>query len=566
MLNCLRLNNYIFVDVLEIDFRSGLTVFTGETGAGKSIIIDAIEIVLGDKIDKSCIQKDKDYCEITGCFNVHDKDFLKLFEFFDEELIIRRRIDSSGKSRSYINDKIVSLSLLKEISRYIVDIHGQHTHQLLLDPKEQLDIIDRFGKVFGQKIKIKELVRKRKILNDKIDDLKSRKKNTEEKFDLYKFQKEEIDSLNTYKGEDEELEKEFAVLSNAEKIADITEQVISDLNNSDDSVIYKVGKTIKNMQTLQEYHEKYKTFAQEAKACVPVFEEIVSQVSSFKDTLDFDNAKLEHVGMRITALERIKKKYKKSMEEILSYRDFIADEIKALANDEYDDSGLLEELKNLNKSIKEQAQILSYLRNKAGAELKSLIQKELKDLGMEQVVLNIKLEKRKDSSNNVIIDENGQDKCLFLIRTNIGSNFMLLEDVVSGGELSRIMLAIKSSAAKYDKVPLLIFDEIDNGLGGKASFIVGKKLFKVSREHQVICVTHMPQVAVFADNHKYVYKKVIDKKDTITYVEDIGNQDNRINELGRMLSGSNVTEVTLNHAKEFIKHADACRGTISCAR
>jgi DNA repair protein RecN (Recombination protein N) len=553
MLTELKLCNYIFISDMELDFDKGLSVFTGETGAGKSIIIDAIKIILGDKIDKSCIQKNKDFCEITACFNNVNREILDKLEITSDEIILRRRIDITGKTKSYINDRLVSISIIEDISKFLIDIHGQHNHELLFHEDEQRNIIDRFSSIYDELNSFKEIFQEKNKLENDIKNLLQHEEEIKTKADLYNFQIQEIDSMKTYDGEDEELEKQFLVLSNSNRINELFAEVSSNLIEEDNSAVERIGKSIKVMEELSKYDDRYVPFLEDLKKSLGVLNEIGFQVSSNKDNIEFDPKKLEQVSEKVRKLDLLKKKYKKNLKEILEYRNFIEKELKILSNDSSARKELEEELKKITIKVNKQAQNISKLRIEAAKKLETLIHKELKDLGMDKVKIDIRIIDKKNKQGENYIDETGKDQISFFIKTNIDSDFNPLKDVVSGGELSRIMLAIKSAIAEYDMVPILIFDEIDTGLGGASAFIVGKKLHKLSMKHQVVCITHLAQVAVFGDNHKLVLKKVENNK-TNTIINNL-NEKNRKEEVGRMLGGNSVTVSALKNAEELFELA-----------
>jgi DNA repair protein RecN (Recombination protein N) len=549
MLSELKLCNYIFISDMDLDFDKGLSVFTGETGAGKSIIIDAIKIILGDKLDKSCIQKDKDFCEITACFNNVSREILEKLEIKENEIIIRRRIDTTGKTKSYVNDRLVSVSMIEDISRFLIDIHGQHNHELLFNEDEQRNIIDRFGSIYDELNSFREIFQEKNKLEEDIKKLLNHEEEVKTKADLYNFQIQEINSLETYNGEDEELEKQFLILSNSNKINELFDLVSLNVLEDENSAIERIGRSVKAIEELSKYEDKYVSLLEDLKKTLNVLNEVGFQVSSNKDNIEFDPNKLEQVSIKLQKLDSLKKKYKKSLKEILEYRTFIENELKILSNDSSIRKELEEKLKKIASKVNKEAQNISKLRIEASKKLETLIHRELKDLDMDKVKINVRISDKKNKQDEVCLDETGKDEISFFVKTNIDSDFSPLKEIVSGGELSRIMLAIKSAIAEYDEVPILIFDEIDTGLGGASAFIVGKKLHKLSRKHQVVCITHLAQVAVFGDNHKLVLKKVENNK-TNTVINNL-NEKNRLEEVGRMLGGNKITNSALENAKEL---------------
>ncbi|MFH1715168.1 MAG: DNA repair protein RecN [Elusimicrobiota bacterium] len=551
MLVTLVLKNYIFIDEIEIPFSKGFTVFTGETGAGKSIVVSAIELVLGEKIKVSCVQKNKDFAEITAQFIISDEALRAEFGCESEEVILRRRIDSDGKSRCYINERLVGISALEQFGERLVDIHGQHSHQILLKTNEQRDIVDRFAGVDRELDAVRGLYFERKKLNDLLNTEESSKKLLIERVDLYKFQKDEIDKIDPKPGEIEELEEEYEFLRNRDKIIRMVDELGQDISTADGSVLERLSRAEINLEALSVYGSNFKNLTEELKSTIGVLREIADQALSFSDNIEFDPKRLEIVSNRLEQLHYLRKKYG----NITEYREKISKELDRISTITLDEQELKERLDETSKSLFSAAEKLSDKRKKASQKLEKMVEYELSDVGMEKVKVKIDITDNLDDSSNINISECGYDEIEFLVQTNVGSDFKPLRKIASGGELSRIMLALKSAMASYDKIPFLVFDEIDTGLSGKIASMVGKKMYGVSKNHQVLCITHLPQVAAYSDE-QYVISKSI--KNNAPNIEiKIVREKERLNELGRMLGGNKVTDITLSHAKELFELAAA---------
>lgn len=549
MLVTLCLKNYIFIDEMELDFNTGLTMVTGETGAGKSILVDAIELVLGEKMDSACIQNGKDFCEITGVFQTHDRNVLEHAGIEDETLVIRRSITKDGRSKCYINDRMVSVSTLRQLGRYLIDIHGQHSHQLLLESDEQMEIVDRFGNVGETKECVAALYHEKKRVEQELAIYLEQKERAQQNVELYAFQKNEIEHIAPVEGENEALEKERRMLSDSDKICRIANELVCDISDDDGCISHRAARATKNCVALTQYDAQFAALAQDAERCMRVFDEIASQISSFQQRLEFDPKRLECVLERLEQIGRLTKKYGPTIADVLRHRDTVAAALASITGSEEREEALRAACDDIDTRLKEHALKLSKLRSHAAQKLEALVTYELKSLDMHKTEFSITVRQQKNPDGTLMIDTTGCDRVEYFVRTNVGSELRPLAQIISGGELSRVMLALKASVAPHDRVNTLVFDEIDTGLGGKTAFVVGKKLSKLSASHQVLCITHLPQVAAFADHH-YVVTKKTERGTTKTEVI-ILEADARVQEISRMLGGATITDVTVQHAREL---------------
>ncbi|MTI65446.1 MAG: DNA repair protein RecN [Firmicutes bacterium] len=556
MLRELNIKNFAIIDELNLNFTKGFNVLTGETGAGKSIIIDAVGLALGGRSTKEFVRTGKDKAVIEALFDLKDKVSTDkiLLEFGIERepdgvILLTREIHNSGRSTSRINGRTVTLNMLRKLTKNLVDIHGQHEHQSLLSWENHIKFVDSFGdeKLKKLKQKINEKYTKFINLEKNIKKLSYNDMERERKIDLLKFQLEEINEANLEIGEEEKITKKYNVISNTEEIVSVLDNITRKLNYSDfnqnsiidnlNNIAVLLNKIINHDESLSEYHENIQTIIYQ-------LQDIARDLRDYSESIEFNPEKLSFLDERINLINRLKRKYGTNIKEILDYRDEIAEELDNIENNEKDLKEFKKEVEIVKKELNELCDILTEYRKKVAKKLEKNIIKELKSLNMKDVTFKINFDEYG------YYTKNGKDKIEFLISTNPGEPLKSLSKIVSGGEMSRIMLALKSILAEVDDIPSLIFDEIDTGISGRTAQIVGEKIAKISFTHQILCITHLPQIAAMADNHFHIDKS-IKKGKTITDVK-ILNYEQRINELSRLLGGVDLTSTTKLHAKEMI--------------
>ncbi|MDR0676974.1 MAG: DNA repair protein RecN [Elusimicrobiota bacterium] len=568
MLNCLKLKNYIFIDDLEIDFSEGLTILTGETGSGKSILVDAISLLLGEKVEKQIIKKDADFCEISVIFDIKARLFdtqnfenesidKEIFEEFltnlneEKTLIFTRRILKNNKNKFYINGKFVILNVMKEILSRFLEIHGQNSNQKIFSNSIQLNILDRFSN--NQKIlkEIEKFYNLKNQIEKKLSDILEEKKVLKEKKDFLKFQADELSKFNFKKGEDEELEIEYKKLSNIDLIG----QILNNISEKSAIISQNIFNLAKNFEELKKYNNDYLEFDNEINSSMDMFNELENRINSSKNLLESSPYRLDEIAAKLDKISKMKKKYHLRLDELLEYKSKLETDLKKIDYDSDEEIELKDELIEINKKLDEKSQEIHKIRFENAKNLEILINKNFEELDMEKVQLKIEITKNQNfSTNDLIFSKTGFDKVNFLIKTNPGQDFAELKNIISGGELSRIMLAIKYVLSNFDKTTTLIFDEIDTGISGKTAFIIGKKMKNIAMSHQVFCITHQPQVAVFGDNNKLI-KKEISANDIKIKVENL-SKTGKIKEIARMLGGLNITEKVIENAKELIESAE----------
>ncbi|MGM0436729.1 MAG: DNA repair protein RecN [Bacillota bacterium] len=558
MLLDLRVKNFALIKKLEINFNDGLNVLTGETGAGKSIIIGALEMLLGGRASRDVIRKGKEKAYIEAVYEPEKLELInnKLEEYGieseDDILLLSREIKRTGRNRSRINGQLATLSMVRNISSYLVDIHGQHEHQSLLNVKLHLDFLDDFigEKIMPLKNKINKKYNKIKNINKELKEIEIDEGEKARELDLLEFQINEIEKANLEIGEFEKLEKKYKKLSNAEDIFSTTGMIYNDINGDDfnnNGILDKIGHFMTELDSLKEYDEKLDKFHSQMENIYYLLQDLGYEIREYNEKLDFNKEILKEIEDRLDTINNLKKKYGDNIEEILEYKK----KMKKRRDNLISQEDLIKELKDKRKKIKndyyELAKELSNIRKKSAKNLEKRIKNELTDLAMEDVLFKVKFEKKE-------LSEDGIDNIEFMISPNPGEDLKSLAKIASGGELSRIMLAFKKIIAEIDKVDTLIFDEVDSGVGGKTAQKMAEKLAVIGSKRQVICITHLPQIASMGDSHFYINKTTEDGK-TYTNIDKLKDKE-KPKELARMLGGVKMTDTTLEHAEEMIKLAE----------
>ena len=551
MLRELRLNNLAIIKKVDLEFNNGLIALTGETGAGKSILLDGISLLIGERSSIDMIRAGANNLFAEGVFSLTQDQIEKLtklgFEIEDEELIVARYLDKNLKSKITVNGMRITVSKLKELMSNVLDLVGQHEHQYLLNKNYHLELLDKFldKETLELKQNIKAIITELKKINQQVESIEQEKAAIEEKKDIYEFQINEIDSLNIKNNEDVELEEEYKILFNAGKIAEKLGDSTQKLKGTEVSILKQLQKVKKNLEQLSTISDNYsETFALIDKLYYEL-DEVSYTIEDMLEEVEIDDSRLEKVIKRIDAINKLKFKYGSTTIEIMAYRDDIQKKLSMIdfENDELEK--LREKKKNITKEYFEKSSILSELRKKAGNMLEEKINIELKDLNMTAARFKVEF------TSKDIIRSKGIDEIEFMMSTNVGEDLKPLAKIASGGEVSRIMLALKTIFSEVDNISLLIFDEIDTGISGETVKRVANKLKKLSERVQVVCVTHSQQIAAKATQQFYI-KKEIENDLTETKVREL-NTDERIREIARMISGDTITETSIKHAKEIME-------------
>jgi DNA repair protein RecN (Recombination protein N) len=551
MLKELRIKNLAIIDDLTLRFGKGLNVLTGETGAGKSIIVDALGLALGDRAQSDMIKSGQTDASVQAFFDFDRPLALPVPDIDTSEgLFIRRVISSAGKSRAYINDTMVTLQTLSEVGKSLVDLMSQHEHQSLLSSDNQREILDLYGRLHQERERVASIYREVRDLEKECRMLGEKVRERSQRLDLLRFQIDEIDSANLASGEKASLGQEKQILANLGKLSALAESTYSLLYESEGSCLEKLSQVRTQLREISLIDNTMEDALKTIEAAVPLIEDASIIIRGYKDRYDLDPARLEFVEERLETLKRLEKRYGENMEEIIKYRDNARVELESLesADERLSDIGNQLDLKNTELTAA--SAVLSDKRKKTGHKLEGLISDTLRDLAFGDPGFSIEIIRETDNEGKASIGTKGFDHIEFRFTANPGEPLKPLSRIISGGELSRVMLALKSILAGVDNTPVLIFDEVDAGIGGSAAESVGRKLDALSGSHQVICITHLPQIATYADCHMKIEKNALNNRVTVE-VKELTGKD-RKNEIARMLSG-NITDISLRHAGELLE-------------
>ena len=537
MISTLHIKNIGIIDDLSIDLNNGLNILTGETGAGKTLIIDSLGIISGERFSKDMIRKGENFSFVEACIYLPENEMAA-----DGNIIVSREIYANGRNMCKINGRMVTVNELKSFMENVIDIHGQHDNQQLLNPSTHIEYLDSFGEkeIKELKVKYKELYKQYNSIKIELKNNYGDDKEKQRKLDLLRYQFEEIDNANLKLGEDEKLEADRKIILNSEKINESLN--VADMEISEHS-IDAINEAIRALEKIENLDENYAKTLNSLKSTYYDIQEIGRDISSLREDVYFDEEQRQELENRLDLIFSLKRKYGNTIDEILKYKTEVEEEIVKLENIDEHNNKLKKELEQLRNEMLEIGTKLNILRNKYAKVLEEKINTELADLEMKNARININVVFNKEDFNS-----NGLDIVEILIKTNIGEDAKPLCKIASGGEMSRIMLAIKNVLSNVDNVPVLIFDEIDTGISGMAAKSVGEKLKSISKMHQVLCVTHLASIAAKGDYNYFIYKKVENEK-TITNVQLL-NEEETIKEIARISSGE-ITEISLQHAKEL---------------
>ena len=561
MLLNLHVKNLALIEEVDVDFEKGLIVLTGETGAGKSLILGSVNIALGNKASKDMIRKGTDYSLVELTFSVSENcaKQLKKYDIYMEEdniITVTRKI-SEGRSVSKINGETVNIKTLKNVMSLLIDIHGQHDHQSLLYTKNHLDILDKFAKdsVLELKEQIKEEYSKYTKLIKKLEEFNIDEGQKAREIEFAEYEVNEIESANLKPEEDVQVEEKFKKLSNSKEIVSALSEIYNALSYETAGGLGDIiNKAVMDINSIKGMDEKISQFQTELYDIDNLCRELTSQIYDYNSGMDFNPEYVREVEERLDVINHLKLKYGNSIEEILRYKEEKEEYLEKLNNMTDEMESVKNQISELEGTLNNLCTKLSEQRKKAAKELEVLVKQALVDLNFIAVEFEIQIT-RKES-----IGENGFDNVEFMISTNPGESVKPLVKVASGGELSRIMLAIKSILATEDDIDTLIFDEIDTGISGQTAMKVAEKMAKISRNHQVICISHLSQIAAMADSH-YLIKKTADENSTTTSIKKLTRQQS-IEELVRINGGSGITEAGLIHATEMKDMADRTKSNL----
>ena len=566
MLKSLKIQDYALIKSIYVEFGKGLNIITGETGAGKSILIDAINLLIGERASNETVREGTQKAFVEGIFDVQSNN--KVEDLLNEnqieilpELILRREISLKGANRCFINDTPAPLSVVKDLGDILVDFHGQHEHQALLKPDTHIDYLDEFSHSEDLLRNYKWLYNALIKLKKDLAELKGQTNSSNEKRDIYLFQMKEIDAVSPELGEDEKLVEELKILENSEQLLELTTNIYQGLYESENAVYDSLVK-IRNM--LNEATSIDKSFSEsnkEYESVLAMIKDISEYIRNYNSRIEMDSDRLNTIRERLSAINLLKKKYGGTIKSVLEHRKKIGEEAGEAEDSMEKVSQLENKIISVSKNCADAAEKLYKNRRDGGKEMEEEVKEILKYLGVTNASFNVKIthEKAEENDNDVIIirdkpykyNSKGYDKVEFFISTNKGESPKPLAKVASGGEVSRVMLTLKTILARSDRTPVLIFDEIDTGVSGPIAQKVGEAMRALTNYHQVIAITHLPQIAGMA-NHHFLVEKLAEDDRVVSSIRKLSNE-RRILEIAKLMSGEMITEASIKGAKELIR-------------
>ena len=562
MLVQLHIENFALIDHVVLEFGPGLNVLTGETGAGKSMIVGALGLVLGQRAHADMLRDDGKATLIEALFDItaypHFSDLLDRMGIARDEphLLLKRTMTKSG-SRCYINTNLATLTMLQDIGQHLMDILGQHQHQTLLRRDHQLTLLDAFGKLSADIDSLRHTYQRYQELTLESQHLQEEERQRLQRQDLIHFQAEEIDKAQLHPDEEERHAEERHLLLNAEKLHELSQSAYASLYSSEPSVLEELSTIVEHLAQLAALDTRQSNVHEEVQESYYALEEVAQQLRAYAERIEVDPGRLQTIEDRLTEITRLKRKYGSTISEILQYREQLSREQLTWDRREERLEAVMSELEKLRQVLKSLAITLSDKRRQTAVRLQQVVQDELRDLNMAGTIFQIDCTLRHDSqgevsvgTERVALTADGIDEVEYLFAPNPGQALKPLARIASGGELSRVMLALKTILAREDRIPTLILDEVDAGIGGQTAKILGEKLRRMAHSHQIFCITHLPQIASYGDQH-YRVEKAMRAKQSKIRVTPL-NFTERIEEIARMSSGEQITETTRKHAEEML--------------
>jgi DNA repair protein RecN (Recombination protein N) len=566
MLNEIIIKNFAIIENLNVSFSRGLNILTGETGAGKSILIDALSGVLGEKMTTDMIRSGCEKATLEGIFDISETPDIKRIldesgiDADENRLVLRRELYASGRGRCFANSANIPISKLKEISDNLVDIHGQNEHQNIVKVARHRELLDNFAGTRNEVAGMREIHTRLQMLRDKLNSFNIDEREKARRIEYNTFALREIDAAALTPNEEEELKQESVILSNAEKLFNEI-NISSQLMNSDGGVLQNLKKIEMGISAVSEYDSNISDIVDSVRESLYSLEDASQFLKEYERSIDFSPERINQVEERLSLISTLKKKYGDTIEEVLEFAEKARNEIEAISSSEDQREKLNAEYRELVKTAKARALALSEKRGRAALTLEEKVMKELNYLGMSGTVFRVSLSREVSPHGEIEADNktyvlypHGLDKVEFMLSANRGEELRQLKKVASGGEMSRIMLALKNVILSADIVESLVFDEVDTGISGKVAEMVGKKLKFLAGNRQVLVITHLPQIAAMGDTNYSVAKGKVDGRVT-TKLEKLDGRG-KINEVARLLAGETVTELSLKHAEEMVSMAE----------
>jgi DNA repair protein RecN (Recombination protein N) len=564
MLEELVVKNYALIDRLHVRFSPGLNVLTGETGAGKSILIGALGLVLGMKADTETVRAGTSEIDVSGVVKLDENPEVRTWleehdiEPENEAIIIRRVVKKNGKSMIYVQSAPFTLTALRELTGMLFDLHGQHEHQSLLSSDNHRRLLDHYGGLTADVAQFSSLHSRLLKLREQHGSLIAEQRERERRVELLEYAIQEIEEAALKVGEEEQLRKEQNLLANHEKLIHLVEEVYGATAESRGGALNGLRQARVALAEIVKIDPSLSDASRQLENVFFELEDFVENLGRYKGSVDFDPARLETIEERLDRIKRLEKKYGGSIEAVLGYLEDSRRQLEGIQDSDAIQKKLEQQISALEKELKQRASTITNLRKQAAGGLREKIVEELVQLGMPKVRFSVQIEDRTGEGGKVLYSSTGKDRVEFLISPNAGEPFKKLAQIASGGELSRIMLAIKSVLAESDNISSLIFDEVDAGIGGEVAIAVGERLKGLAKRNQVLCITHLATIAVQADNHVKV-EKVTQGGRTVTRVSRVGGDEQR-QEIARMLAGDKTGDTSLKHAQELLQKYGAEKG------
>ncbi|EAF1925249.1 DNA repair protein RecN [Listeria monocytogenes] len=562
MLQEMTIKNFAIIESLSLTFQEGMTVLTGETGAGKSIIIDALGLLVGGRGSADFIRHGEERLELQGLFALAEDNLAcrnalieNGIDASDDMVVLERSLFRSGKNSCRINGKLVTTVLLRQIGSKLIDIHSQHEHQELMNEEFHLSLLDRFAsdKIKPALTKYQTNFKEYQTIEKEWQNWTKNERELAQRLDMLRFQQQEIENADLQAGEEDRLFEQKNILANFEKLNENLQGAYAAIQGEPGGLEF-VGEAMRQMETAASIHTDYKAVSEAISSSYYMLEDSMSQIRQSLDQLEFQPEELNQIESRLNDLNQLKRKYGKTIEDIIQYEQEISSEMEKLTDSESHVGHLETKLATLKTELTKQAATLTDIRKKAAVTLEKQIKQELNQLYMEKAIFSVRFE-----ANKMELTELGQDSVVFYMSTNPGEPLKPLAKIASGGELSRMMLALKTIFSRHQGITSIIFDEVDTGVSGRVGQAIAEKIYAVSVGSQVLCISHLPQVAAMANHHYYITKKVQNKRTTTSVTVLKGVE--KVEEISRMIAGIEVTELTKQHAKEMIEQAEKVKQT-----
>jgi DNA repair protein RecN (Recombination protein N) len=569
MLRDLHIKNFAIIENLDLSFSEGLNILSGETGAGKSIIVGALTLLLGGRVATEMIRSSEEEAVVEALFDIEpDSPINQQLEAGgvarDENLLVKRVVTHAGKSKVFINGSLATRQMLSQLGKNLISISGQHENQTLLQADKHIDVLDEFGGLIPLREQMEYSYREFLEISRRLDDLETLESTKDERKELLRFQIKEIEDACLEGGEEERHRKEREVLNCAQRLDELTGSAYDTIYQGQDSATEHLRKSLKNLKGVVAIDETATPLFNTIETILYQLEDVAHSLKGYMQKITFDERRLEDIEIRLGEINRLKRKYGESLEEVIRYQEKAKKELCEIESNEEDKNRLRKELQKKEEKMMCLALELSEKRGQAAALLKKKVEEELCSLGMGKTIFEVKQEKGREGSKDspkrgapqggIKVSEKGLDVIEFLISPNPGEGLRPLARIASGGELSRIVLALKRIITREKGSATVVFDEVDSGIGGATAEVVGMKLKGISRWQQILCITHLPQIASFADRHQSIFKRVRNGR-TTTLVKKLDSPKEREGEIARMLGGAKITTRTREHAREMLKSA-----------